>query len=317
MTLEEAMERYSIPIPENIEKYDKEQYEKFDEIYLKSFYETFYTPKFQKNSEKSKTNHKKTAIVLGGQTGAGKSSLIAETKREFQNQGRRVVLIDDDNYRKFYTWNQEILSDCPEYYTKITATASSKVTPKILKFASDNGYNFIFDGTMKNTRIIKTMQNWNDYDINVKIMAASRLRSLVSIALRNGILRRKGIEGRFIEIEAHDETYYGIPETLKYLEKTGLANEIKIYSRGVDPMYPVQEYSSLENKEISSAYILEQIRARDEEKFLSETAEQDLQYLESLSQELSPKEKAESQKIINIVRQQINIRKNKNTDARD
>ena len=125
------------------------------------------------------------------------------------------------------------------------------------------------------------------------------------------------IEGRFIEIEAHDETYYGIPETLKYLEKTGLANEIKIYSRGVDPMYPVQEYSSLENKEISSAYILEQIRARDEEKFLSETAEQDLQYLESLSQELSPKEKAESQKIINIVRQQINIRKNKNTDARD
>ena len=196
MNKEEAIKKYSIPIPENFEKYNKEEYSQFDNMYLESFYSTFYEPDFRKSNIKK--DKSKVAIVLGGQAGTGKSSLVADAKRKFKDTGRRIVVIDDDGYRKFYPYAEEILENCPEHYTDITATATNIITPKIMKFASDNGYNFIFEGTMKNTRIVETMKTWKDYDIYVHVMATSEERSLMSTAIRNGELRETTNEGRLI-----------------------------------------------------------------------------------------------------------------------
>lgn len=306
MKFEEAMRRYGIPIPENIFEYDKEKYREFDNMYLESFYNTFYSkdnilPKQEDLNKKSCI-----AVVLGGQTGAGKSSLVSETKMQFRNLGRRIVLIDDDQYRSLYPYKREILQNCPEFFTKITATATSKITPKILKFAAENGYNFIFDGTMKNRRIIETMKTWEGYQIQVKIMAASRLRSLLSIALRNGELRTKG-EGRFITNEAHDETYVGIPETLNYLQSIGLASEIKIYSRGSNPQFPIEQFSTSSESNISIGEQLEELRRKDEEQFLKE-APQNIEYLKSLIVNLSEEERKESYRSIEMIENAMNKR---------
>ena len=92
---------HAIPIPEDIDHYDKEKFREFDNMYLESFYYTFYSKEAMPPKESGK-NGPKVAVVLGGQAGAGKSSLVADTKREFQDAGRRIVLIDDDQYRKLY-----------------------------------------------------------------------------------------------------------------------------------------------------------------------------------------------------------------------
>lgn len=297
MKLDEAIKKYGIPVPKDIENYDKEIYKEFDNMYLESLYSTFYSMEDKTNEPKG---NGKVAVVLGGQTGAGKSSLIADTKRNLQKEGRRIVVIDDDQYRKLYPYGKEILRDCPEHYTKVTAIATSLITPKILKFVSENGYNFIFDGTMKNPRILNTMQTWDDYKIYVKIMAASRPRSLASIAIRNGELRKIGEEGRYIPTEDHDATYYGIPETLEMLEKLKLAEEIKIYTRGENALYPNLEFSSKYNKEISSVEKLRILRQRDAQKFI-ETAEKDINYLKELANNLSATEKEEIYKTIGII----------------
>ena len=303
MTLTEALKKYGIPVPDNIYDYDKEKYSEFDNMYLKSFYDTFYTAG---RNNKSVGDGKKIAVVLGGQTGAGKSALVAETKREFEKNGRRIVLIDDDSYRSLYPYGEEILKECPEHYTNITATATRYITPKILKFASENGYNFIFDGTMKNPRIVETMRSWKEYSIQAKIMATCRLQSLMGIAIRNGELRRLGREGRYISIEAHDETYKGIPDTLKLLEATGLAEEIKIYTRGADPIYPIERFSSLMEPEKSSGDKLIELREDDERVFLK-NIEQDLQYLKSLSSSLSEEERESANKIIEMIKERKEI----------
>lgn len=313
MKFEEALKKYAIPIPEDIDHYDKEKFREFDNMYLESFYYTFYSKEAMPPKESGK-NGPKVAVVLGGQAGAGKSSLVADTKREFQDAGRRIVLIDDDQYRKLYPYSKEILEECPEYYTRITATATNSITPKILKFASENGYNFIFDGTMKNERIVNTMKTWKDYQIQVKVMATSRLRSLVGATIRNGELRTLGEEGRFITVEVHDGTYYGIPDTLRYLEKLGIANEIRVYTRGNNPLFPKKEYSSLENKEISSATKLEELRERDEINFL-QSASENIEYLERTAVGLSKTEKDEIYRIIEIIKECVNERDNRSGDA--
>lgn len=299
MTLEEAMKRYSIPIPENIYDYDEEKYKEFHKMYLSSFYETFYSNE-KMIPLRNDSENVRMAVVLGGQTGAGKSALIAETKKEFKANGRNIVLIDDDQYRKLYPYGKEILRECPEFYTKITAIGTGKITPKILRFAAENGYNFIFDGTMKNPRIVETMRTWKGYTIQVKIMATSRLRSIASIAIRNGELRKIGKEGRHISVDAHDETYTGIPATLRYLEDTKLAQEIKIYMRGANVLLPIQKYSSLDYSKTSSADVLERLREEDEERFL-QTAGEDIEYLKILSSNLSEEEIKEIYKIIEII----------------
>ncbi|MBR3255080.1 MAG: zeta toxin family protein [Clostridia bacterium] len=280
MKLEEALEKYRIPIPIDSEFYSEkyinyfknknseidqqlERFRPFQEMYIKSFYATFY--KSEENKKLSDKNAK--AVVLGGQTGAGKSGLVSLSKREFLDNGEQIYLIDDDLFRKFYPKSDEILKECPEFFTVITAIGSSAVTPKIMKYASDNKLNFIFDGTLKNPRIINTAMSWEGYTINWKIMATSKTESLLSIFERNEELRKMHA-GRLITVNAHNETYIGLEPTVIQLENIPDVGRIQVYSRGVDKQYPVKQYDSEIPGKYSSAYVaLKTIRNENEKQY--------------------------------------------------
>ena len=241
MNLEEAKKEYGICVPSEDVFYSNEYkeyfrnkpeiinpnfeiYREFDEIYKKSFLLTF-----GNNIEQTK-NRKRKAVVLGGQAGAGKANLAILANVEAQSNNHSYYLIDDDQYRKFYPRHDEIIEKCLEHSTVLTAIGSGNVTPKIMKYASDNGLNFIFDGTMKNTRILETAKKWEDYDITFKVMATSRMESLISIFERNVYLRKEGL-GRPVTIDLHDEMYYGLENTIRTMENNGNYN-IEIYMRG-------------------------------------------------------------------------------------
>ena len=264
MNLNDAINKYGILVPSDEEFYseeyiayfkgerpqDKERFERyraFQEMYTKSFFATF-TQK--KRDGVSIANSE--AVVLGGQTGAGKSALVHVAKIEFEEQGKAIFLIDDDMYRMFYPNAEEILRECPEYFTKITAIGSGSVTPKLLKYASDNGLNFIFDGTLKNPRIIDTAENWPGYSVNWKIMATCYIESALAIFERNEELRQRG-KGRLIPIDAHDETYHGLEETIAVLEKRRGNDRIQVYSRGEEVFKPDLKYDSRAKKEYTTA----------------------------------------------------------------
>lgn len=307
MTKKKAIEKYSIAIPSDFNNYNKEEFREFDNMYLESFYSTFYEPDMKKIN--SNGSNEKVAIVLGGQAGAGKSSLVADAKRKFKDAGRRIVVIDDDSYRKFYPYAQEILDNCPENYTDITATATNIITPKILQFAAENGYNFVFDGTMKNTRIVNTMKTWNDYNIYVHIMATCGERSLISTAIRNGELRETRHEGRLVDPKVHWDMYEGLPKTLDYIEneEQRLVKEIKIFTRSNNPLYPREQYSSLKSNGKTSRQELEILRKQDRIDFLGNSAKDDIECLRGLIVNLSTKEKEEAEKIITFIEQRINF----------
>ena len=279
MELEEAIKKYGISVPSDKEFYSKEYkeyfkgkrnqdkeffeiYRPFQEMYTKSFYTTFYQE--QDKNELSVENSE--AVVLGGQTGAGKSALVHVAKEEFNKEGKQIFLIDDDMYRMFYPNAHEILEECPEYFTKITAIGSGSVTPKILKYASDKGLNFIFDGTLKNPRIIQTAMTWKNYKVNWKIMATSKMESLLSIFERNEELRKIG-KGRMITVEAHDETYSGLEPTVLQLESLEDIGRIQVYGRGDKYFEPQLQYDSMKQGRYPTALTaLVQTRRMDQER---------------------------------------------------
>lgn len=273
MELEEAIEKYGIKVPTDAEFYSEDyndyfangirtkelierfsKYEEFQNMYLKSFYITFHKAhKEIQDNRKSIANSE--AVVLGGQAGAGKGGLAILAKKEFIEQGKEIFLIDDDQYRKCYPKEkrEKLLEECPEHYTKITAIGSSTVTPKIMKYASDNGLNFIFDGTMKNPRIIETAMSWNNYKINWKIMATSKLESLISVFERNDKLRKQN-DCRFLTVDVHNETYSGLASTVMNLESLENMGRIQVYKRGEKPEEPRLVYdSTVENQKYKTA----------------------------------------------------------------
>ena len=245
MNLEEAKQKYMIDVPsdeifysnEYINYFNKEnrtlnpdleKFRNFQEMYVKSFIVTF-------GEHKEFSTHDRIAIVLGGQTGAGKSGLVNLTNREGILTNKSFYLIDDDQFRKFYPRYDEIMAECPEFSTILTAIGSEPITPKIMKYASDIGLNFIFDGTMKNTRIFETAQRWENYDVTYRVMATSRMESLLSIFERNAFLRRNGF-GRPIGVKEHDATYYGLENTLNTVENAGEAVEVYVRGRSISCM---------------------------------------------------------------------------------
>ena len=303
MNLEEAIEKYGIAVPSDEEFYSEEyrayfegkrpqgkehfeRYRQFQEIYTKSFYVTFK----QNQDEEGLSTADSQAVVLGGQAGAGKTALVHVAKREFKAQGKKVFLIDDDMYRMFYPNAQEILRECPEYFTKITAIGSGNVTPKILKYASDNGLNFIFDGTLKNDRIIQTSNAWHNYSVNWKIIGTSYEESALSIFERNEALRKIG-EGRLVPIEAHDETYLGLEPTLALLEKNGNNGRIQVYGRGEDIFNPHLQYDSMEKGIYATAVeALVATRKKDRERCLRSKIKERIRRLKNSSIPLNKQE---------------------------
>lgn len=276
MDIEEARKKFGISVPSDREFYSDEyieyfrenktggefeKYRQFQEMFNKSFITTF----FNRNTE-GRTIADRKAVVLGGQAGAGKSSLVYLAKQEAHAEGREIFLIDDDMYRIFYPNALQLWEECPEHYVAITAIGSATVTPKIMRYASENGMNFIFDGTMKSPRIIDTAMSWKDYDINWKVMGTSKLESLISIFERNEALRRNG-KGRLTTVDVHNEIYTGIGPTLMQLESMGDMGRIQVYSRGQDIFAPVLQYDSQVPGSYSSAHqALEDARRKDAER---------------------------------------------------
>ena len=160
-----------------------EVFRQFQEIYVQSLYQTFH------KSDNSSVANTRNAVVLGGQAGAGKTSLSMAAKREYLSEfGKHLFLIDDDIYRHLFPNGDDLLKEYPEFYTQISATVSSTITPKMLDYAVSNGLNFIFDGTMKNDRILHTSDTWPGYTINWKIMATSKIESLFLTAGINTLI---------------------------------------------------------------------------------------------------------------------------------
>ena len=266
-TYEEAYEKYGIAVPPAEVFYSKEyinyfstfapefinpefeKYRQFQQMYLMAQYITFTKP-FQAVPSLVNSSTRE-AVVLGGQAGAGKTALSILARREFEERGKHIYLIDDDLYRALYPRRGDLLKEFPEHFTKVSAIGSSNITPRILDFAVANGLNFIFDGTMKNPKILRTSEGWRDYTINWKIMATSRLESLISVAERNQALKREKTS-RLITVDTHNEMFDGLQSTVEELESLPNPGRIQVYTRGDNVLSPNLIYDSYSKTNIYS-----------------------------------------------------------------
>lgn len=214
------MNKYEI---EQIKQYYSVTNDEFEEMYLLAKKITFanYIP----------TNNKPIAIFTGGQPGVGKSGIILKTKREFLKKNDDLIVFDLDMYRGLHKKSFEIAKRYPDLYSEITGKTAGKIMERLSEEAIKNGYNFILEGTMgKSVYTLDLLQQYKaDYDIVARLLAVSRIESLLSIFERYIEMKKAMGIGRLTTIESHDNKYNNFPNIAGTLETRGI--EVEVYER--------------------------------------------------------------------------------------
>ena len=185
------------------------------------------------------------AVIIGGQTGAGKSGIIGYSTKMFTDEN--VIIINSDEIKPFHPQSEEIAKLYPDMYTIITDQESNTWTSQLFEELRREKYNIIFEGTMKNNRIadesITELENLG-YTVVVRGIATCDLESRMSILERyEGQVSTKGW-GRLVTPEHHNQTYIGMPNTIDYIENTGKYDVLEIFARGETPDQPINVYSA-------------------------------------------------------------------------
>ena len=143
-----------------------------------------------------------------------------------------------------------------------------------MKKAIDDKHNFIFEGTLKNDRILDRIQELkqNGFNVTVRALAVPRLESLLTVHERYEKQMEVLTYGRLISIEHHNKAYDGIPAVVDKIEKSGLCT-VEVYLRGDEIGKPVKVYSSKEkNERFPTARIALEEYRKSEEKETIKTA---------------------------------------------
>ena len=159
---------------ESIECYsDEELYEGIQEIVSSSVVGACLAP-----------SDKPQAILLGGQSGAGKTTL----HNVFRNaMNGNVIVVNGDEYRSFHPRYKQICAqygiDSPAH----TAAWAGRMVEAIIDALSIMGYNLIIEGTLRTSEVpLKTARLLRDrgYSVSLALMAVKPEISLISCQLR-------------------------------------------------------------------------------------------------------------------------------------
>ncbi len=232
---------------ENIIDNKKEKIEKLIKEYKLSDQEHYkiyqIIKKYYLKNVKSSEHPK--AIIVGAQPGSGKGSLIGYSKKDFNDLDETLIITTDD-YKPFHPKASEIAKKYPTEYSTIVETDSSKWTSKILKEAIENKYNFIFEVTLKNERILERIKELkeNGFEVIVRGMAVSYLESLLSAYERYVKQVEARNWGRYFDPINYNYIYENIPNTIEAVEKSELCDALEIYKRGEDIKTPELIYAN-------------------------------------------------------------------------
>ena len=127
---------------------------------------------------------KPLAILLGGQSGSGKTTIHRIKIEEYQGN---LIVIDGDSFRyqhPNYNQLQEIYGKESVNYTRDFA---GKMVEALIEQLSDRGYQLLIEGTLRTVEVPQktaTLLKTKNYTIELAVMATKQERSYLSTLIR-------------------------------------------------------------------------------------------------------------------------------------
>lgn len=190
-----------------------------------------------KRTVRSLTRGKRTsvnpnAILLGGQSGAGKTTIHRIKQKEFQGN---IVIIDGDSYRSLHpnylALQEEYGKDSVDY----TKGFAGKMVEHLVDELSKQGYHLLIEGTLRTTEVPrKTAQllKSRSYQVSLALIATKPELSYLSTLFRyEEVYGMNPNQASATPKEHHDGIVEHLVDNLRELENDKLFDEIQIYQR--------------------------------------------------------------------------------------
>ncbi|WP_173303499.1 type II toxin-antitoxin system toxin PezT [Streptococcus sp. 1290] len=189
-----------------------------------------------------KSSKKPIAILLGGQSGAGKTTIHRIKQKEFQ---RNIVIIDGDSFRsqhpRYLELQQEYGKDSVEY----TKDFAGKMVESLVAELSHLGYNLLIEGTLRTIDVPKkTAQLLKNkgYEVQLALIATKPELSYLSTLIRyEELYIINPNQARATPKEHHDFIVNHLVDNTRQLEELAIFERIQIYQRDRSCVYDSKE----------------------------------------------------------------------------
>lgn len=181
------------------------------------------------------------AVLLGGQSGAGKTTLHSIFRKKL---GGNVIVINRDEYRSFHPRYRELDQQYGPEAVAYTAPWAGKMTEALIDELSRRGYNLIIEGTLRTYDVpmkTATLLKERGYNVSLALMAVKPEISLVSCLIRYESMRIAGTIPRATDPAHHQKIIQEIVGNLQHLESTGVFDAVRLFSRAKQCLYPVKD----------------------------------------------------------------------------
>ncbi|MEQ1511337.1 MAG: zeta toxin family protein [Lysobacteraceae bacterium] len=157
---------------------------------------------------------KPTAIILAGQPGAGKASLVRAAEVELRHD---VVAVDPDDLRRFHPQAKRFQEQSPYDWSQKTNSDAGQWARELRDVAIEGRKNVIVDTTLGNAKpALQTIREFQSagYDVEIRAVATHRLESELGVDQRfSEKLEAEGY-GRHVPEGVRSAIYNGLPTSL-------------------------------------------------------------------------------------------------------
>lgn len=178
------------------------------------------------------------AHLLGGQSGAGKTTLHNVLKRRLKDN---VVILNGDEYRARHPRYRELAKRYGNDWVQHTAEWAGSMVEALVDSLSDMGYNLIVEGTLRTVEAptkTATLLRSKGYAVSLALMAVKPEISLLSCQIRYEQMRIAGTIPRAVDPAHHARIVDEIVGNLAVLETSGLFDGIELFDRAEEQLYP-------------------------------------------------------------------------------
>lgn len=193
------------------------------------------------------------AVLLGGQSGAGKTTLHDILKARFENN---VIVINGDEYRTLHPRFPQLRQLYGDDYVEHTAPWAGRMTELLIDRLSQFGYNLIIEGTLRTAEVpLKTADLLRNrgYEVSLALMAVKPEISLVSCQLRYEEMRLAGTTPRATDPAHHMKIVDQIVSNLHGLEESDLFQNIYLYTRAQHCLFPTESNETTADETLQQA----------------------------------------------------------------
>lgn len=207
----------------------------YDESYFHEKLETILGEESLKNSPVEGTPH---AFLLGGQSGAGKTTLQDVLP---EKTGLRYSVINGDTYRKGHPHFAQLDAKYGKDAVSHTAAWAGAMTEAFIDRLSELRYNLIVEGTLRTSEVplkTATLLRSRGYEVSLALMAVKPEISLLSCQIRYEMMRLAGTTPRATDPAYHDKIVHDIVDNLALLEQSELFAGVYLYDRAGRCLFP-------------------------------------------------------------------------------